>query len=120
MLRMRSRRFVALVAAFAVAFGALWPLVSAARPTPAAIPNFICGQSGFHAPQEVSPASEDPLAKFHCALCVAVAESAPATPLPAPGWTVVDGTRAAPPVATRFVPRWLARPPPSHAPPTVS
>ena len=45
-----TRRLFALVAAFAVALGALWPLVSAARPTSVAIPSFICTQSGFQHP----------------------------------------------------------------------
>ena len=117
---MKSRRIVALLAAFAIAFGALWPLVSAARPKSPAIPNFICGQSGFHAPDEVPPARDGALGKFHCVLCVAVAETAPAAPLPGPGWTAIEGTVQVEPVVAPFPRRWLARPPPSHAPPALS
>ena len=61
-----GRRLSALVAAFAVAFGALWPRVSVARPGEPRVPSFICTQSGFQHPD--APANEN--GKFHCPLCV--------------------------------------------------
>jgi len=110
------RRLVALLALFAVAFGALWPLVSAARPRSVEIPSFICTQSGFQHPGD--PARHDD--GFHCPLCVVGMESPPpvavlaAIPVRAGFLAVPEGFVSAP------RPSFFARPPPSRAPPRLS
>jgi hypothetical protein len=114
---MKSRRLVALLAAFAVTFGALWPLVSVARPKSQAIPNFICTQSGFQDGHAVPAAPGDAQDKFHCPLCVVTVEATlPALPA-GPSWTLASITPLDAVAAT--VPRvcFEARPPPSRAPP---
>jgi hypothetical protein len=107
-----SRRLFAALAVFAVAWGALWPLVSEARPGPR-IPSLICTQAGFqHAP---APAGVED--NFHCPLCViAVDAIAPPAP-PALAWVVAAEARiaAARPAAPPAL--HLALPPPSRAPP---
>jgi len=110
------QRLHAAIAAFAVAFGALWPLVSQARFGPPAIPSFICSQSGFH-PPGAPPPHED---KSHCPLCVVGADFTPpalvqAAPPVLPALAVVAHAG----IATSQ-PAFLARPPPSRAPPRHS
>lgn len=114
---MLRRRVFASIAAFAVAFAALWPLVSAARPRSPEIPAFICTQSGgAHDPGAPSDAGDD----FHCPLCIASAEAL----IP-----VVATIHAAPPLhsaAASLPPRstsrrsFTAQPPPSRGPPPLS
>lgn len=114
---MSSRRLVALLAALAVTFGALWPLVSAARPKSPAIPNFICSQSGFQDGHAVPAKPGDVQDKFHCPLCVVTVEATlPALPA-GPSWTLVSSAplAALAPAAPREC--FEARPPPSRAPP---
>jgi hypothetical protein len=107
------RRIFALVAAFAVAFGALWPLVSVAQPGPR-IPNVICTQGGFgHAPSQPS----DHGAKVHCALCVASVDLAPPMPALLRAAALVFDAPAADPRAASLHPILIAWPPPSRAPP---
>lgn len=115
--RMRtSRRFFALVAAFAVAFGALWPLVSAAAPRSREIPNFLCTQSGFQHPG--APANHDD--KFHCPLCVVSMDSAPPVAASAAVHAVVAAAPAVVAIDSSFHPFHSARSPPSRAPPRHS
>jgi hypothetical protein len=108
-----SRRLFALVAAFAVAFGALWPLVSVAQPGPR-IPSFICSQSGFQHPD--APAGVDD-AKFHCPLCVVSFDATvpcvqPQAGVPAPATASrIETFRS----SLDFV--FFAQPPPSRGPP---
>ena len=114
---MRTRqRLFALVAAFAVAFGSLWPLVSVAGPRSHEIPSFICSQSGFHEPGVPLP-HED---KSHCPLCVMAAEAAPPVVVPAVAMRIASCA----PNAEEFVSSphsaFLAQPPPSRAPPRRS
>jgi len=114
---MFRRRLFALIAAFAVAFAALWPLVSAARPRSPDIPAFICTQSGgAQHPGAPADAGDD----FHCALCIASAEAI----IP-----VVAMVHAAPPMhaAVDALPErstshrvFLAQPPPGRGPPHLS
>ena len=110
------RRLVALLALFAVAFGALWPLVSVARPSSFEVPSFICTQSGFQHPGD--PARHDD--KFHCPLCVVGMEAPP------PGATAASALAAvaacAQPSIASAAPRerLTARSPPSRAPPSFS
>src|SRR5271154_3621208 len=108
-----SRRLFALVAAFAVAFGALWPLVSVAAPRSHEIPNFLCTQSGFQ--HSDAPANHDD--KFHCPLCVMSMDSAPPAAPPGTHFALpLNSTR----VALFFFSSHhihFARPPPSRAPP---
>ena len=115
-MNMGSRRFFALVAAFAVAFGALWPLVSVAAPRSREIPNFLCTQSGFQHPG--APASHDD--KFHCPLCVMSADSAPPPVAPATHYALALNSERAGLIAFSSHHIHFARPPPSRAPPLDS
>jgi hypothetical protein len=111
------RRLLALAAIFAIAWGALWPLVSAARPRSPAIPNFICSQSGFRDGHPLPAAPRDSQDKFHCPLCVVTVE-ATLPVLPAgPSWIPVSSAplAALAPTAPRAC--FEVRPPPSRAPP---
>lgn len=111
---MFRRRVFASIAAFAVAFAALWPLVSAARPRSPDIPAFICTQSGgVQHPGGPVDRAED----FHCPLCIASADvvvpvivAAPALPQ-LHAIANIDSRIAGP--QHLFSPR----PPPSRAPP---
>jgi hypothetical protein len=111
-----TRRLFALVAAFAVAFGALWPLVSQAGPRSHEIPNFICTQSGFQHPGV--PANHDD--RFHCPLCVTSVDSVPpvvvSAPVRAPVAVSIESTAP----DSSFNPFYSARSPPSRAPPLHS
>jgi hypothetical protein len=109
-----SRRVFALVAAFAVAFGALWPLVSAARPASERIPSFICTQSGFQHPEAPGDVDES---RFHCPLCVASMDSAlPELPPLVTSPPPADAARGESFTSSvDFV--FFAQPPPSRAPP---
>jgi hypothetical protein len=111
---MSRRRLVALVAIFSIAFGALWPLVSAARPRSAEIPSFICTQSGVaQHPAAPGPGADD----FHCPLCIASADGVvpvvvAAGPVPIAAALALELPREA---AARV--RLSSSPPPSRAPP---
>ena len=111
-----SRRFFALVAAFAVAFGALWPLISVAHPGAPTIPSFICTQSGF---QHQSPPGEHE-DKFHCPLCVMTVDSVAPPFVAVTFWTFSSHATRAEESVSSFAPRFLAQPPPSRAPPLYS
>jgi len=110
-----TRRLLAAIAAFAVAFGALWPLVSQAHFGPKPIPSFICAQSGFH-PGAPLP-QED---RNHCPLCVVGADFTPPTLVPAVVPLPIALERVAIEGECSFHPGFLARPPPSRAPPLHS
>jgi len=111
---MLRRRLVALVAIFSIAFGALWPLVSAAKPRSAEIPSFICTQSGVaQHPAAPGHAADD----FHCPLCIASADGivpvvVSAGPVPTAASLALDLPREAVAAA-----RFSSSPPPSRAPP---
>ena len=111
----RQRLFAA-IALFAVAFGALWPLVSQAHFGPPQIPTFLCTQSGFQHPGTPLP-HED---RNHCPLCVVGADFTPPAPAPAVAPMPVALERAAIEGECSFHPGFLARPPPSRAPPPNS
>lgn len=117
MLRMpHRRRLFALIAVLAVAWGSLWPLVSAAGPKSHTIPSFICTQSGFQHPS--TPA--DDADKFHCPLCVVSVDLAlPVLPV-ADSWVALQPARVVEPTwAVAFHPQSAAQPPPSRAPPAL-
>ena len=113
---MLRRRAFALIAIFSIAFGALWPLVSAAKPRTPEIPSFICTQSGVtQHPAAPGSAVDD----FHCPLCIASADGVVPVveaegPLPSPPSLAVDVPRRA---ATAL--RFTSTPPPSRAPPSL-
>ena len=113
------RRILGLVAVLAIAWGALWPLVSAAMPREPRVPNFICTQSGFHT-ESPAPADERADAKFHCPLCVTPLDATPPV-VEAPSF-VFEPLAAAPLVqsSAAFLPVFSARSPPSRAPPLFS
>lgn len=110
----RRCRF-ALLAAFAVAFGALWPLVSVAKPHAPEVPVFLCTQAGGPVQHPGTPA--DAGDEFHCPLCIATTDAiVPAIPA---GPAAALPNVAATPEGGAAVPErlFLARPPPSRAPP---
>jgi hypothetical protein len=113
---MLRRRLIALVAIFAVSFGALWPLVSAAKPRTAQIPNFICSQSGFQHPGAPGESSDD----FHCPLCIASADGAVPVGLASHATPALHAIAVI--AARHALPDHLfsPRPPPSRAPPVLS
>jgi hypothetical protein len=113
---MTQRRLFALIAAFAVAWGALWPLVSVAKPRSASLPNFVCTQSGF----QHAPAPDGGDGNFHCPLCVVTCDVALPAMAPAQDWIAPQQAGAIVCAVPRFTPRLAARPPPSHAPPPHS
>ncbi len=110
------RRLFALVAAFAVAFGSLWPMVSVAGPRSHEIPSFICTQSGFQHPG--LPASHDD--KFHCPMCVTSVDIAPPAIAPAPVFVLSLASHEIPAGDSSLLPLYSARSPPSRAPPQDS
>jgi hypothetical protein len=112
-----NRRIFALVAALAVAFASLWPLVSAARPRAPDVPVFICTQGGgMHHPGAPVDSGED----FHCPLCIASGYGAvPVVPAvhAAPAQHAI-AIVASPVAAPERL--FCARPPPSRGPPQLS
>ena len=110
-----NRRICAFIAAVAVAFGALWPLVSQAHFGPKPIPSFICAQTGFH-PDAPLP-HED---RNHCPLCAVGADFTPPTFAPPASAAAVVVERIAIEGESAPHPGFLARPPPSRAPPVHS
>jgi hypothetical protein len=113
---MIRRRAFALIAAFAVAFGALWPLVSAAKPRAPQIPVFMCSQSGFAHPDAPGDAGDD----FHCPLCIASADGLVPAIVAIPAAKPIDAIaveRAREPAPH---PSFNSHPPPSRAPPALS
>ena len=117
-----GRRFFALVAVLAIAWGSLWPLVSAAGPKSPEIPNFICTQAGFQPPHGVTfpvPAPDDH-DKFHCPLCVVCADATLPAVAPSPAWIRSADAPLPQPAAAAPHHRYAARPPPSRAPPFFS
>jgi hypothetical protein len=114
---MRTRqRLFAIVAAFAVAFGSLWPLVSVAGPRSHEIPSFICTQSGFQHPG--LPATHDD--KFHCPMCVTSVDSAPPVVALVVFHVVTLASPSIPASDSSLIPLFSARAPPSRAPPLYS
>jgi hypothetical protein len=113
------RRSIALLAAFAVAWTALWPLVSSAHALLASEPVELCHQAGMQvAPGEMPMKPGSPQdGKQHCPLCVMAFYGAFETP-PAPAPTIhfvlaplcADACGALPSTAPRYIP-------PSRAPP---
>jgi len=117
-MRSVNRPIFAIVAAFAVAFGALWPLVSAAMPRAPQIPVFMCTQSGGaqHAPGVPADAGDD----FHCPLCIATGDFVAPAIVPASSIGLALTARAPAPGHSTPEHVFYARPPPSRAPPVLS
>jgi hypothetical protein len=70
---LKRRRIVAAFAALAIAWTALWPLVSAARAASMGMPVPLCHQAGSQvAMGEMpdQPGAPEGAPKFHCPLCV--------------------------------------------------
>jgi len=114
------RRPVALLAILAVAWGALWPLVSAAGPKTPRIPNFICTQGGPHASPEVPAPPGDLHGKFHCPLCIMAGDAPAPTIAPHESWMLAVDARVATPFDCTPHASFDPRPPPSRAPPALS
>src|ERR1700752_2523705 len=114
MLAVRSRRLFAFIAALAVAWGSLWPLVSAAQPRKT-VTLLVCTQSGFQ--QHIQVPVDDGGVQFHCPLCVVPVDVAPPA-MPAPhAWIEVDAVLPAQRFVAAIHREFAARPPPSRAPP---
>src|SRR5258708_28235866 len=115
-MRIRQRAF-ALVAILSIAWGSLWPLVSAAGPKSATIPNLICTQAGFQPHDAALPQLPDDHDKFHCPLCVMCADATLPAIAPSPTWVLAVDRRllaVAPPAPH---PYHHPPPPPRPAPP---
>lgn len=111
---MSRRRLVALLAIFSIAFGALWPLVSAAKPRSAEIPSFICTQSGVaQHPEAPRNAGDD----FHCPLCIASADGIVPVVMAAAPAPATEGLALEIPRESVAAVRLSSSPPPSRAPP---
>jgi Protein of unknown function (DUF2946) len=112
-----GRRLFAFVAIFAIAFGSLWPLVSAAKPRTPQIPSFICSQGGLqHAP--VPDGGDE---HIHCPLCVVLCDIAlPKQLASTNAWVPAFSISCGVAVVESSHSRLRARPPPSHAPPALS
>ena len=113
---MFRRRLTALLAIFSIAFGALWPLVSAAKPHTPQIPSFICSQAGFQHPGSPGESSDD----FHCPLCIASADGVVPVTAALHAAPTLHGIAIV--AARHALPEHLfsPRPPPSRAPPVLS
>ncbi|MGZ5113874.1 MAG: DUF2946 family protein [Usitatibacter sp.] len=61
------RRLIALLTTLAVAWTALWPLVSSARALASSEPMALCHQAGMQVDPGEAPAQEG---KQHCPLCI--------------------------------------------------
>lgn len=62
----KRRRLIALLTTLAVAWTALWPLVSSARALLGHEPVMLCHQAGM----QVDPSAPAPQGKPHCPLCI--------------------------------------------------
>ena len=114
---MLRRRLFALIAVLAVAWGALWPLVSAARPKSAGIPSFICTQSGVQQhPGLPGSAGDD----FHCPLCIASADGVVPVVPALHAALELNGVAVTAPRVTAPHHLFSARPPPGRGPPALS
>src|ERR1700732_4340107 len=109
-----ARRAFAFVAILAIAFGSLWPLISMAKPHSPALPNFVCSQ----AEPAHSPAPGGGEESLHCSLCLVSCDVALPSMPAAQAWIALQEAGAVGPAGRRFSPRFAARPPPSHAPPS--
>jgi DUF2946 family protein len=113
----KSRRLFSIVAILAVAWGALWPLVSTAMPK-STITVVVCTQSGFQ--QHVEIPGPDHTPKFHCPLCVLAIDAAPAEMAAPRVFLDVEAAQPAGRSIPAFHREFAARPPPSRAPPHLS
>jgi len=81
------RRLVAATTALAVAWTALWPLVSSAQHVAAGEAMPLCHQAGMQVDPDVAPADPAPAkgeAKQHCPLCVMAFYTGTSAPVVAP------------------------------------
>ena len=117
------RRLVAFTAALAVAWTALWPLMSSAKLIASGEAMPLCHQAGMMVDPSVSPEEQGPHpkdAKQHCPLCIMAFYTGTSMPLLPPAPTHLDG---APPVEAHCapIPGGTETPlPPSRAPPALS
>lgn len=117
----RLRRIVSLLAIFAVAWTALWPLVSSAHAAFSSEPVMLCHQAGMDvSPDEAPTQSSTPgSGKTHCPLCIMAFYVAFVATPPVPPFlfstVVVTADRDHEPLLSRFE----SRLPPSRAPPSL-
>lgn len=119
--RMRAlkRRAVALAAVLAVAWAALWPLVSSVEGSIAGEPVPLCHEAGSEVAVDEMPAAPTPgeHGKAHCPLCIVAFYLAFAAPLPQPAFAfaamIATGDRHGAVLLSRFE----SPLPPSRAPP---
>jgi hypothetical protein len=116
----KRQRLFALAAILAIAWGALWPLVSTAQLKSPAIPSFICTQSGFQEAPHAPTAPDGSHEGFHCPLCVMTADAALPALAPTMTWMLPARVVRIGPFVAPHSPRPVAQPPPSRAPPVLS
>lgn len=118
------RRLVAVTTALAVAWTALWPLVSSAKLIASGEAMPLCHQAGMQVdPSAPTDESGSPPAKFpkqHCPLCVMAFFAGTSMPVVAPPPPQVAGVAAAEPHCAALPSGVETHFPPSRAPPALS
>jgi hypothetical protein len=115
------RRQVAFAAILAIAWSALWPLVSASHALLAEEPVMLCHQAGSMVAPDEMPQKPDgeTQGKVHCPLCIFAFYATPAAPLAVPEPAVFARATLAI-AAQRVVPQDSQLSiPPSRAPPAL-
>jgi hypothetical protein len=117
------RRLVALTAAFAVAWTALWPLVSSARVMAEGEAMPLCHQAGMMVDPSVSPQEQGQHpgeTKQHCPLCIMAFYTGTSMPVLVPAPAEFAGIATVGPHCAPL-PGGIETPfPPSRAPPAFS
>jgi hypothetical protein len=117
------RRLVAAIATLAVAWTALWPLVTSARLVASGEAMPLCHQAGMQVDPSVSPVGQGPHpkeSKQHCPLCIMAFFAGTAIPVMAPTPPQLGGIPARE-VHCAPMPSGIETPlPPSRGPPALS
>ncbi len=118
-MRTLKRRAVALVAVLAVAWVALWPLVSSVEASIAHEPVPLCHEAGSEVAIDDMPAAPSPgeHGKAHCPLCIVAFYLAFAAPPPQPAFVFVAMIATGDRHDADLFSRFESPLPPSRAPP---
>ena len=117
------RRLVAVTTALAVAWTALWPLVSSAKLVASGEAMPLCHQAGMQVDPSQSPedaGSHPNLPKQHCPLCVMAFLAGTSMPVVAPPPPQITGVAASEPHCAALPSGIETHFPPSRAPPALS